>query len=685
MKRFSIVSLLLALALRGMACISPTTHHYFVFSVYNRSLMSDRLGEMANRNWVEYTKGAVNEWEGYEPNKVMEYARKQGDTEMMAYLKLLNQYLDICGWQQDKWEYPSKEEVLKQAANLKRIKQQALLKTKSRLRSQNALLVMRCNMQLEQYADNLEFWKEMEPKLPNSVYKEMMKGLYANALLQTKKFSQAMEVYGEMGDMVSMNWCLQDMINVNGIKSVYITSPNSAALPFMVQKFVNIAQDTQDPEIYELHTPKEVDPTYRKEVMQFISFANEVASGGRTQTPLLWKSAAAWLQYLYGDAATAKRFIDEAKDMAGTERMKDNARVISFFINTSLMKNSKQTDNFIADELQWLEEKDKQEKGQFDEDHSYFGGHYEEMIDRAVYTHLINLYDGWGRPHVATALLDIFSNKQHNWASSFFWRFNSQSADKMADFLKYALGKRKSPKLENWLFERVEINQDYLNDAIGTKYLAEGNYAKALEYLQKVPLNYLDTQNIKYYAANRHFDIEPWMTVQRETDEDIDENYHLTTNQKIDFIKEVQQLMAKLSVGDEQSRAQAAYDLGVRFYQASYKGECWYITHYGQSILDTAEVNEVDYVSRAVEYLNKAKLTSDVALREKALFALAFVPLEPWCEYYWNSDFSEQLARPLPKNRQYKALMELNNFYKTHAKSEFASNCDVLKQFLDQI
>jgi hypothetical protein len=155
----------------------------------------------------------------------------------------------------------------------------------------------------------------MEPKLPNSVYKEMMKGLYANALLQTKKFSQAMEVYGEMGDMVSMNWCLQDMINVNGIKSVYITSPNSAALPFMVQKFVNIAQDTQDPEIYELHTPKEVDPTYRKEVMQFISFANEVASGGRTQTPLLWKSAAAWLQYLYGDAATAKRFTDEAKNM----------------------------------------------------------------------------------------------------------------------------------------------------------------------------------------------------------------------------------------------------------------------------------------------------------------------------------------------------------------------------------
>ena len=682
MKRFLIVSVLVAFAVKGLACFSPVTHHYFVFSVYNRSLMSDRLERQANQNWRAYTQGAVSEWEGYDADKVMDYARKHNDTEMVAYLKLLNMYLDVCGLQQDKWEYPSKEDILKQAANLKYVKQHALEKTKSKLRSQNALLVMRCNMQLELYDENLKFWKEMEPKLPQTVYKDMMKGLYAHALLQTKKFSQAMEVYGELGDMVSMNWCLQDMIDLNGIKSVYVTSPNSAALPFMVQKFVNIAQDAQDPIPYEAQEETQVDPAYRNEVMQFVNFANQVAAEGRTNMPLLWKSAAAWLQYLYGDAPTAKRFIDEAKNMEGTDRMKDNARVISFFINTALAKNSKKTDEYIADELQWLEQKDKEENELYNLEYGNYAGHYNEMIDRAIYAHLVDLYNHWGRKEVALALVDVFSEKHHGWSSDFFWKYNSQKADDMVKFLKYATGKRKSPKLENWIFERVDVDVDYLNDAIGTKYLAEGNYSKALEYLQKVPLSYLDKQNIKEYAANRSFTVEPWFKVQREDDKDIAEDYHLTTNKKVDFIKDVQALMAKLNVGDEESRAEAAYDLAVRCYQASYKGECWFITHYGQSVCDSAEVGEVDYVMRAVEYLSKAKLSKNEALREKALFGLAFVPLEPWSEEYWAADYSKTLTRVLPNNMQYKALAELRDFYRSHPLSDYASHCDVLKEFM---
>ena len=106
MKRFLIVSVLVAFAVKGLACFSPVTHHYFVFSVYNRSLMSDRLERQANQNWTAYTKGAVSEWEGYDADKVMDFARKHNDTEMVAYLKLLNMYLDVCGLQQDKWEYP---------------------------------------------------------------------------------------------------------------------------------------------------------------------------------------------------------------------------------------------------------------------------------------------------------------------------------------------------------------------------------------------------------------------------------------------------------------------------------------------------------------------------------------------------------------------------------------------------
>ena len=102
MKKFLAVSLLLTVSTMAMACAWPAIHNYYVYSIYNRNLMSDRFEDITNQNWKAYTEGRV---ETYDADEVMAYAKSKNDTEMMAYLRLLNQYLGICGFQRDALDY----------------------------------------------------------------------------------------------------------------------------------------------------------------------------------------------------------------------------------------------------------------------------------------------------------------------------------------------------------------------------------------------------------------------------------------------------------------------------------------------------------------------------------------------------------------------------------------------------
>ena len=118
-------------------------------------------------------------------------------------------------------------------------------------------------------------------------------------------------------------------------------------------------------------------PEYAAQVRQFIDFAQQVAKEGKTQSPVLWQSAAGWLEYLFGSEQTAKRISDKSEGMEGTQRMQDNARVIRFLVNMSNAKNSKKTDKYVAEELQWLEEKAQEDRGETTD----YENHYTQMLD----------------------------------------------------------------------------------------------------------------------------------------------------------------------------------------------------------------------------------------------------------------------------------------------------------------
>ena len=99
----------------------------------------------------------------------------------------------------------------------------------------------------------------------------------------------------------------------------------------------------------------------------------------------------------------------------------------------------------------------------------------------------------------------------------------------------------------------------------------------------------------------------------------------------------------------------------MRYAQACFTGDCWFLTHDGKSEYDTVHVNEVDLRAKALTMLRKASQTTDFALKEKALFAMSYGYLysDKWYENEWDSSVSKYVTKPMRLSAQYKAMAAL--------------------------
>ena len=686
MKRFLMSSILAIMAMTAMACYYMVDHDYYLFSVYNRELKT-HFEDLSNQNWAAYTNGEVNK---FDYDALLAYAQRKNDVQMVKYIRLLNEYaFQICPKLADPWEYPTKAQIAQCKNRLRAIRTQAQSALRSRLRSQNALLVMRCNMMLGDYQQNISFWNEWGQKLPNSVYREMMRNIYAGALCQIGQQDKACEIFAEQGDMTSIRYCMYDNLSYQGIKKVYDQNQNSPALPWLVQTYVNDAQSTLSNagSFASDDSDKALLDSYRKDVTSFIAMANKAVTQSRQ--PALWKAAAAWMEFMFGDHQKAQKYIDEAVKMEGTLRMKDNARAIRFYITSANARPGKAFDDFVVGELKWLRAKNLEDNP----DEHGWNNHYNEVIDRTVFEVLTKQYDRWQRPEISIAFLSYvdnnfgtYTNDGNNYdfnpyySTYAFEQMNTKNARTVEKYLAF-IKEQPSSELEGYLMDKIYRNEDYLNDIIGTKYLTTLEWGKAIEYLSKVPLKFLDSQNICEYMATRSFTTEQWRKSQLKAMSDLMNKTHLKSNKKIEFAKEMNELEHKMSVADKETCLQLAYDYAVRLFQASYMGDCWFLTHYGKSVSDTARIGERDFVALSRDYLERAAQSNNFLLKEKALYAIGYIPLDRWYEEDWDSDMSDFIKKPRRESRQYHALTKLLSLYDNHPMSDYVSKCDVLKEF----
>ena len=671
MKRFIITNLLAVITLPLLACAGGWTTNYYLFSVYENEDFSNRMDEITRNNWKAYLGLADDQYYWFRADDIIKAAQAKNDVLMVSYVQNLDKYLDCARQVSDEtWEYPTKEELAKRKLALQSVQTYAQSKLKTRLRSQHALLYMRCNMLLGQHQQNITFWEQTASQYIETVYKDLMKNIYAGALYKTGQVDKAGELFAEMGDYTSLMTIYYKKRSFAAIRQEYLKNPNAKVLPFLLQDFVNNAQEADDvnnPNAEGLGGKLFIRDLSKAEVLQMRDFCEQVLKEGKTETPVLWKSAKAWLEYMFGSKQQALADITEATTLAGTQRMQDDARVLRLYINSALASQSDDFDSWLQGELTWLSQKTNDD---------YF---FQNARGRIVQQTLKNRYVN--DPVKEVGLL--------NATGSYLYSdyIDTMKVENLEKFYFFTL---KTPKTSFERYLKDHLNkQDYvLEDLIGTKYMRLCQWDKAMQWLENIPTSFYEGKGYAVYAANRRYNLGPWIKRQWLNNEALygDNNYKFSQNPKLKFSREMQKMEGELSVLSGENMKEQYYELAVRYAQASFTGDCWWLMRDGKSVMDTVRVNEVDLAAKAASFLQKAGDPKEFLLKEKVLFARAYVYMNPtpWYDSVWNNETYEYDHIPNPKSAQYKAFITFADFAKKHASelSGYVTRCDEYSTFM---
>ena len=694
MKKFIALSLLAFATLQELACGGWVRPNYYMFSVFNRDLMENSYQQEANKFWESYVGDSfygymVEDFGNVDPkefdkseNALIKAAKKKGDTEMITYMRLLNKYLYNNGAGDTEWNYPTKAQLANRKTVISQVKSQAMAYRGSKLKNQYALLVMRCNMTQKNHQANINYWNNTASKLKDSPYKNWMKDIYAGALYNSGQKDKACEIYAELGDMTSIKYCMRKKRNLQGIKEEYATNPNSPTLIFLVQDFVNNTQETldnnSDPELM-----KYVEATgiYQNDIDGFIDFAGKVLKEGKTKSPAMWEAARGFVNYMNNNQDDAIKQLTNAQNLAGTQRMRDNARACLMLASIKSARPDDKYFDYITGEYKWLD----QVAGVTETDKYGNDPHYHDVYERVTYDNLVPQLFKWGMPNAATAVLGMAD--EHCNQGEYANVIEHFSSNEYEEFYSYLKNGEKS-SLEKMAVSKINLPEVAFNDEMGTKLLREGEFQAAIPYLEKVPLSYVQEQGIADYMARKDYNKEIWLKRQFISPwKEFETEAKLTENAKLTYCRDMLTIDKEIANATGEARNQLLFKKANLLYQASYKGDCWYLTHYAQSANDEQQKNEYDFVESARTLLREIeKNTTDINTQLKSIFAQTFIVGEnsEYCVQkkfdYSTSTFENTLFFDTP---HYRAMTLLDKFYQdNNLQADYMSKCDIYKRFV---
>ena len=717
MKKFCIISLLLLLPAMAKPCFDIGYGNkywsYFMLREFGNDFEPDFL-----KFWNDYTGAKLDEYDlrlltensavNLDDYKIYAAAKKKNDSEMLEYLRLNNLYrqrrnndYDFCSnlykeaygdeydpeW--NDWYYPTKDDLDKAKANLNEVITAAKSYKGTKYADRYILLAMRALFQSGQFDEVIKYYSESLSRIPaTSDCLLLIDDLYAGALLRTGKKDEAIEIYAKINDNVSLSWCVAGKYEHKTLMDTYNKNHNSKAIPWIMIQFIdNIYYELGRNEFYDkddsLHNL-----AVKREAANFVAEANRIADSKATDNPALWKSAAAYCNYRLGNHQDAKKQIDAAMSMAGSASVKENARMTRLLIYAADPNYNPAYANFMLAELKWLKSKVKADVENYIENYETIhnaiadkqlkaavGGLHLAICKSDPYMYANDNGLGW--------FMSIDNPGKQDYSSRYFASLCELTAAETEDFYnKFAT----RDELSKWLWGQIVHDQDYFNDLIGTKYLAEGNYQKAIPFLQKVPYTFLDSQAIAKYMIYRTYEIPKWTRLQLEgcdintwfSEEDSDLP-PLGSNPKLDFCNDMVSLMAQAS------KPQNAYDIATLLYQASNKGDCWYLAYYYHSEYLVAQTTpaEIDFVKEVRRHLETAATSTDPKLKENALFALAYTSVPDSYEtrkYNYDTDKYETIV---DRNHQnFKDFQRLYDFEKGRKPSQLVTECDSYDYFV---
>ena len=375
------------------------------------------------------------------------------------------------------------------------------------------------------------------------------------------------------------------------LQSIYQLDPSSPMLELLTTREVNKLEEKYlHPSIQKLKGKKIMyswslfgwdvnNPNYdslyaasEQEAKQMMNFCHTVAGNAAVANKGLFQVAAAYIAYISKDVKLANTYLQAAKQLRLTEKVKDQWMLTNLLVQIN--EKGKLDAAFEADILpsvQWLEAKAKK-----DEEWKKFY--------RNLFSEIIALqYEQQNEPHKAALALGcadkIMYVKYNDYEDYGYWSYNSLSylrtklKGKEIETLHQLITSSSKTAWEKFMVDNNSYTKNEVADVAGTAYLREQNWSNAERWLKQVSSSYYKKEPYKTYLIANPF-------------ADLLYDTHASTKQdtvvynKLQYVRKMNTLLKQTNSGTNEQKAKAFYQLANGLYQSSYWGNSWLLQEY---------------------------------------------------------------------------------------------------------
>lgn len=744
----SVVAVCLASAPRAHACeeVDYSGYSSSPFLVV-QSLYADRWG---NGNaydetldfWSGYVKGAVGratieeffddatlDSVAVSRNGFMRYLKSRGDQAAIDYISRCLELSDVladyrsCGWDYKK---PSKAGFKKLLADIDRA---TVTET---FRPRYEFLKIRIYGAMGDNKGVMKVWNQAGKGMKPSALRDRMEGYVGGVLYRQGRYVDALDYFYRTGDNASIAWCIDKLAGASNLKSLYEHNPNSLALRYIVQDFMNYLIATSDAgrcygkakatdddftcDDYTIYSDDIRDltghPVYdaSKQRGEMMKLFKRIVDEKKTDTPMMWATALGVLQAMDGRVDEGLATMRLAANMQGDLLMKDN---LDNFILWALMLRSGKGDTgrdteFIeawkeayasldrtATELTYdYSKKGLSRRNAYDSERSLRQKpiFFTEFFALEAATHYNNL----GQPHRALALMAMLDVLPPALCGDRFMKqmredldqsLSLDDAKRFADFIKAPAPT--ADAIDACLHPYAARYVNLANDVIGTRLMRAMQFDEALTYLEKVDPRWIRTQAIYPYLRGGYYDPEYYNFRRNCTSPGEGMDYDCCNN-KAQYCSEMIEALDRFKALNGKDKAMKALEIAAMLHFASPMGDGWALTDYAWSIYD----QESEFTDASRQWLLKVHaLTDDPLARNLAAYAQLCFPGENTEDVYddvYPFDYTtdghgkvDKYYLSYPTEGQLQALDYLKGHWDSvKAMPYHVTHCDVLQSYM---
>lgn len=615
----SVMFLLCAVGSFGCGPFDALSSNPFVFHFYQGDECPTIIEKQRNENivlWQNLTSDTVQATEiqaavygmklsqlqkafesGKSDNAFLAWIIDKNETNIKEFLLLAKELEELRFSRISSWYYPadkdekfdSKTEAERFASIIDRCRQH----TTGFLSDRYGLQYVRALLTLEKYDECLDFYARTMSRLPDSnLFKKMAKGYVAGCLQRMGKIGESNAMFAEVGDFNSI---------INDKKTYFRilvkNNPESDVIKSRLNNWIGSGD--------------------RKDNLIYIGIADAALSSPDVVNRGDWLYLKAYIEEIYNhNHSKALGLVRQALNHRFSRSdMRYDAELMELCLSAEQGK--------VCKDLRHYVEKFKRESRPF-----YFyivpallnQGHISEAILLANYASSIEGVHEYAETRSLTnGSHRHYKVSDNTYANTGFQLMLSRTAREIVNYKKFLSS---DSKLVREVIGLIRHDDDYLNEIIGTLYLREGNYNKAVEYLSQVSPDY--QKNLNVYKCG-YLNDNPWVDCYMPTDkwdypQKNKEIYGSLTNTfnpensslllspddaKLNFANEMLRLQRLMKTGTPDERGMSR----IRFALARFNSfnNCWALTQYWDGNANQynyrhfywqwdGEVRELDYL-----------------------------------------------------------------------------------------